>query len=500
MVNELNEKIEKEKEVLNALPKNNKKNIKLYKEEVLNVYNTYKEYKEVLDKEFEKRKKRISNLHSNDSIEILKEDVEVISENLYLLEDCNTSFEKSDLDKNIYNVSKYYKYSLDKVNEDILEIFNTFTSIGINININDFYYSKYLKEYLDALLNKNKDVLDIFESLYWKCSDILTHAELNFKSLYLKNKNLFDKYYLNKKNELLKSASSKNILLLSYKTLKKELDRNIFQDEVTIFNLFKNRVLNVNDFKSDTIKKSYQNIFNKDYEDIDIEDVTKYYYALKEYMDYLNIKYIIDDAKKLLETKNNYKSNLKSIYKDIKKNETKLLKTNKNIDKLDKKGKDSGKYIIIQNSIINKLKELYDNLSNANLLDRLYKNIDSDTTYNEVINIYYNNYLYLVQLIKKLNEEISLEEINNMVSVVKDVVFSPYKTFLDSSLLGENKDIKLVFNDCYSLVSYNINSDLLDNYDDINTLRDNIKKIIIYYYINKLNINIEDIEFFSIVD
>ena len=37
MIEELNQKIDKEKEVLDTLPKNNKKNIKAYKEEVLNI-------------------------------------------------------------------------------------------------------------------------------------------------------------------------------------------------------------------------------------------------------------------------------------------------------------------------------------------------------------------------------------------------------------------------------------------------------------------------------
>lgn len=250
----------------------------------------------------------------------------------------------------------------------------------------------------------------------------------------------------------------------------------------------------------DTIKKSYQNIFNKDYNDIDIDDVIKYYYALGEYMDYLNITYIIDDAKKLLNEKNNYKSNIKAILKDIKRYESKLVKINRVIEKLDNKNKDSGKYIILQNSIINKLKELYDNLSNSNLLDRLYGFLNNDTTYNEVIEIYYNNYLYLARLIKSLNEDVTMDEINNSINNLRNIYYSPYKTFLESSLLGEEKDIKLVFSDCYSLVSYNINTDLLDNYDDISALRDSIYKIIIYYYINMLGINIEDIEFFSIID
>ena len=498
MIDELNQNIDNIKEVLDTLPKNNKKNIKAYKDEALNIYNDFKNKRSILEKELEKRKIKISDLSVNENIEKERKELKFLEDNLYLFTDTNTSYEKSNLDINIYNVSKYYKYSLDKVNDDILQIIKTFTRLGINLTDKDFYYSKYLKKYLDALLN-GRNVKDTFESIYWKCSDILTHAELNFKSLYLKNKNTFDKYYALKKNNLLKNTSSKEIIE-NYKMLYKQLDNDIFKDKATIYNLFKDRVLNINDFKGDLIKKSYQNIFNKDYNNIDIDDVIKYYYALKEYMDYLNIMYIIDDAKKLLESKNNYKSNCKSILRDIKRNEYKLVKINKIINKIDNKSKDSGKYIIMQNTIINKLKELYDNLFDNDLLDRLYKVINSDTTYDEVIEIYYNNYLYLTKLIKTLNDEVTLEELTNNIDIVKNIYFSPYKTFLKSSLLGEDKDIKLVFSDCYSLVSYNINVDLLDNYDEINDLRNNIYKIIIYYYINALGINIEDIEFFSIVD
>ncbi len=498
MIDELNQNIDNIKEVLDTLPKNNKKNIKAYKDEALNIYNDFKNKRSILEKELEKRKIKISDLSVNENIEKERKELKFLEDNLYLFTDTNTSYEKSNLDINIYNVSKYYKYSLDKVNDDILQIIKTFTSLGINLTDKDFYYSKYLKKYLDALLN-GRNVKDTFENIYWKCSDILTHAELNFKSLYLKNKNTFDKYYALKKNNLLKNTSSKEIIE-NYKMLYKQLDNDIFKDKATIYNLFKDRVLNINDFKGDLIKKSYQNIFNKDYNNIDIDDVIKYYYALKEYMDYLNIMYIIDDAKKLLESKNNYKSNCKSILRDIKRNEYKLVKINKIINKIDNKSKDSGKYIIMQNTIINKLKELYDNLFDNDLLDRLYKVINSDTTYDEVIEIYYNNYLYLTKLIKSLNDEVTLEELTNNIDIVKNIYFSPYKTFLKSSLLGEDKDIKLVFSDCYSLVSYNINVDLLDNYDEINDLRNNIYKIIIYYYINALGINIEDIEFFSIVD
>ena len=44
MIDKLNEQIESIKEVLDTLPKNNKKNINAYKEEITKTYNTYKEY------------------------------------------------------------------------------------------------------------------------------------------------------------------------------------------------------------------------------------------------------------------------------------------------------------------------------------------------------------------------------------------------------------------------------------------------------------------------
>ena len=261
MIDELNRNIDNIKEVLNTLPKNNKKNLKAYKDELIRVYNEFKNQKEVLEKELEKRKIKVSNLFRNECIVKEKEELKALEDNLLLFTDTNTSYEKSNLDKNIYNVSKYYKYSLDKVNEDILDIIQTFLTIGINLTDKDFYYSKYLKIYLDALLN-NDNVINTFESVYWKCSDILTHAELNFKSLYLKNQKIFDKYYALKKNNLSKDTTSKEIFE-DYKNKFKKLDNDVFKDEETIYNLFKSKILNVNDFKGDLIKKSYQNIFNK---------------------------------------------------------------------------------------------------------------------------------------------------------------------------------------------------------------------------------------------
>lgn len=129
MIEELNQKIDKEKEVLDTLPKNNKKNIKAYKEEVLNIYNNYKEYKSVLDNELEKRKKKVNNISINLELENSKKKLKDIEDKLYLFTNTNTSYEKSNLDKNIYYVSKYYKYSLDKVNEDILEILKHFLAL-----------------------------------------------------------------------------------------------------------------------------------------------------------------------------------------------------------------------------------------------------------------------------------------------------------------------------------------------------------------------------------
>ena len=58
MLNEYKEKIEVQKEVLKALPRNNGKNNKLYKQKVLELVDLYKKDSELLLEEIEKRNKR----------------------------------------------------------------------------------------------------------------------------------------------------------------------------------------------------------------------------------------------------------------------------------------------------------------------------------------------------------------------------------------------------------------------------------------------------------
>ena len=488
----LEQQIAKIKEVLDTLPKNNKRNVKLYKDEVSKYYSEFKNISNALNNEYENRKKKIGALVENPKIEKYKKELKKMEDEFYLLPEANSSYEKSNLDKYIYDVSKYYKYNLDKVNEDLNNITMIFVQNNIILTKDNFYYSKYIRNYMEEFYLNSKDLKALFEEIYWKCSDILVHAELNFKSLYLKNKSIFDRNIKLKKDNM----DEDEVLINKYYDLKKDLDILIFSDEATIYKIFKNRVLNINEFKNDSLKQIYQNIFQKSYENIDINDVIKYYYALKEYTDYLEVSYIFEDAKKLLTSKDGYKSNEKSILKNIKKEESILKNVNKNIDRLDRKNKDDGKFIIKQNNSINKLKELYDNLSYTNLLDRLYKNIDSGKSFNEVLEAYYANYLYLVKLLKDQNEEITMDEINDKISLIKDILLSPYKTFINHILIGENKDIKMVFSDCFNLVSYNLNEDILDSSDDVNSLRENIYKIIIYYYIDKLNINVQNVEFF----
>ena len=80
MIDKLNEQIESIKEVLDTLPKNNKKNINAYKEEITKTYNTYKEYQKSLEEEFENRKKKIGNLIKNEEISKIDEELSKMEE------------------------------------------------------------------------------------------------------------------------------------------------------------------------------------------------------------------------------------------------------------------------------------------------------------------------------------------------------------------------------------------------------------------------------------
>ena len=92
MLSEYKKNIEVQKEVLASLPRNNKKNEKLYQEKIEELLKKYKETKEVVLSEILKRKKRYESLEYDKRIDTLAQEINKLSSILHILNQYNSSY------------------------------------------------------------------------------------------------------------------------------------------------------------------------------------------------------------------------------------------------------------------------------------------------------------------------------------------------------------------------------------------------------------------------
>ena len=263
MLNEFKQNIEVQKEVLNALPRNNNKNQKNYIGKVVEILEKYKETNEIVISEIKKRKKRYESLEENSKIEKISKKINSLKPLLNLTNPFATSYEKSNLDQILYELGHFYENDLEKVNEDIKKGINVFEKVGITLTNDDFMYSYYSNKYMEKFLNPEicaEELKQNFEEIYWKCPEIITHITLNFKYLYYQNKKKFDAYYEDKKESLINVQND-------YKNLVEEKEELIRNDAYLLQKSFLEGKLNINDYTQDKIKKAYKSVVNEENEE-----------------------------------------------------------------------------------------------------------------------------------------------------------------------------------------------------------------------------------------
>ena len=257
MNDKLEEIINSEKEILSTLPTDNRKQKNKY---IAKAKEFVSESKKLLDKVDEEVTLRYNNynIHSvNPKIKEIEDYLSIFTNNFYLLKSWNSSFEKSSLDRITYDISKYYRSNLDEVNESILKGINAFKKVGIILTDKDFSYSRFTLEYMTTFMENIEDLSnqvlkDKFNNIYWQCSEIITHIELNFKYLYFKNQKKFDEYYKNSAVRFVNGNTYEQVYD-RYNNLVKTKDELISKDVALILERFKNRELMPNDFKVENV-------------------------------------------------------------------------------------------------------------------------------------------------------------------------------------------------------------------------------------------------------
>lgn len=503
---ELKLKMDMNKEILDSFPKNNTKNKKIYISKIEELKKEHEEYQKEIIEEIDRRYKKISNIKEKSEIEISRQKVERDAGVLYLLNEIDTSYEKMDLDRALFNLNHYYKKRLEIVNETILYCIKKFEEVGVELNLKDFNYSEYVTEYLKPFFGEmesedvnSKRIKNKFDEIYWKCPELIIHIVLNIKYLYEKNEKKIDKYYARQKEKLIRNFNAKDIME-RHMELKRQLDKVVDEDKSSVINDFLSGKLNIKDYNDMAITERYARFIPK--EQINLKDdakmneidanLEKLANSLYEYKKYLKFKFIIDNVKKIYIDKDKYKNIYSKTKKIIHKQEKKRMSYNKKINKKGLFKKSNEKYIDKRNSLIIELKKLYKELGENKVYNKIATEINNNSTLIDALKLASSFYRYLFMSICENYKEIEETEVEKIIDDLREFVNYPYSTIINNAKILDDKDIMIIIKDRYQLLGINISKEDLSE-ENLDTLIDTINKIKITHNIRKNKINLEEI-------
>ena len=529
LIDEIVEQISIDKEIIDVSPKTGVKQIREFSKKMDEMHEKYNEMHDIIIKEIGARYDRINSIEQNEEIEKVSTNILRI-DSLVLSESGLTSFEKMNLDKLAYNINGYYKTNLLVINKEIYECVRKFREVGIPITAKDFDISEYVKEYMQVLLieadmgrlNSDK-VKESFESVYWKCSDLVTQILMNIRLIYDKNEELIDAYFQDKVEEVLvainatqKQVENKKEELIKTLNKLKNIDGRLILDS------FLNNTYAITDYKDEKYKSTFENIIGKSLDTLSLEEkqdmdlnFEKLYTNLIEYKTYLEFKFLSNEILNLKEIrakeievekadKKNKRTEYENLRIEVKKLGVEIDKINNELSQnkkglfsfLFKKKKNltSKAQVLDRNNKILQLKDLYIKLDNSKLKQKIVENIDDTSSILDVLKIASYYYEFLSRCIIKEFPDITAQEIDDMIERFRRFVRLHDFSVINHVNITEKKDLSVVIKDKYKLLGLNITKDHFTSAG----LEDFISQVhIVTYYndIKRSNIPIEDIQY-----
>ena len=519
IIENLSNQINIDKEVLSALPKNNKKNVQLYKDKAGEIRQEYMSLLSNISAEIKRRAVKINSISVNPKIVELTEEIKKM-EDIHNLSCDATPFEKMKLDETLYILKRFYKNNLEFINNSILKCIEMFKNVDITLEVKDFNYSIYTKEYMETFLEETKKgdsnsqkVKETFEQIYWKCPDIILHIELNFRSLYLKNeKQIINNCEIEEKKILKQLGLNRKEAQEKIVSLKLKLKDLTNKDTYTIINDFKDGNKSVKEYEYSYVEKNYKKLIGtipaeleKDPLDEYNENIEKLANSLYEYKNYLKYKFIYDEVIAILNDKQKYKKTYLEKRKLIQKKEKKLFKGNRKIERnSEHTGLFSKLFAINQNKLdkinvdineqVLELKQIYKELEESKIKNIILENLTESSTIYDVFKLASCFYSFLVDIIIKQFEGIEQDQIINFVEEYRNFVNNTNVTVINNQKIADSKEIALVIKDKYKL--YNINLEKGDfSEDNLEGIISSTNNICVYNYILGSKVSINDIKF-----
>lgn len=493
MIDKITDEIAEIRENISILPHTKKADKKKCTEYLAKNITDYKEKGEYIKEEIIKRKTKYLEIVQNPKIKELA-NLEPDYNKIMCLSPLASSLNKMGLDINLFKLKYYYKNNINEVNIAIKTIIKIFKEVGLTLTLDDFNYHKYVKEYMKMVFAKNIDEKTLyteFEKIYWACPEIITIIRLNFYSIYFNNKKQIDAYYT-------KNYKEENLNIYIDKLIKqqKEYDTLTHSDKRFIIDKFLNNELLLNDYTETNITKLFNRYLNDKENEHNYDNLLKLLLNLKEYKEFTEYKSILETIVNLYKDKNTYQNLYNNKLKEISKNESELFSLNK---KLNKKGifkpkEDKQRELSLKiDTILETLNTEYNELEEISIKDQIYNNIKDDTDLKETLEIVSINIKYFYDFYKEEYTDLTIEELIKLINKLKKYLYTNNLNIISNVKIVDNENICQNITDHYSLLNINIAESDLE--EDIDTTIKNINTIITYYDIQKLNLDINKIEF-----
>ena len=490
MIEKVNKDIENINNNIEILPKNNKKNLHKYALYLDECIDRYKFIMEEILKEVDNRFKSIESKYKDLKYEIKQDDIKYNS--IKLSDKRVRSSEKLNLEFLFYNLDNSTG-SLDEINRVISLIIANFKGAGIPLKEEDFNITENVNLYIHTLLKERNDIQDVFNDIFFKSPDILKQIELNVKYIYYQNEKKIEEYFNNKYVGFdfdTFISNHKNTIMGNEKTKHESLKYlyDIFINKEYDYNEF------MNDNKIDDLKSSF---LIEENNERNYDNLLKLEASLKEYKLFKKFDFIIKDMKELYAKKEEYKDVFSTKLKDISTKEKEMYGLNKKIAKTGffrLKGNKLTEAKQRKTELMNELIADYNELDTLKIKDTIYKYVDVDTNYYDLLKFATYNFNYFASLIKAQNEDADIETIKDSMLELQKFIYDNYIDIINNVTILEERELDKIICEKYKLNSISITPEKMD-IDQIDVLISDIHKLLLYYDINRLGLNLKDIKF-----
>lgn len=505
LLENLNLMISADTETLSVLPKKSKKDIEEYIARLDEFKHKYKKLKKSATDEINERYHKIIRKNVKPEVADIANEIASYVDLKFINKDM-TSFEKMGLDEVSYNLNHFYKNDLNLINIQILSGIKAFEECNIKLSEKDFNYNQYTYQYMKCFFSEMNNIVnsekikEVFEDIYWKCSDIMKYINLNIQYLYFKNKKEIDKFFKNKKSELLKSYKMSDIEIAEkYGKLKEDYYKNYNRDEYVLISKFTHDNYDINRYTDAEIKSEYSKITKVDIEQLSIQEkeslndnIYKLANTLYEYKKYLEYKDIINDMKQRNAVASKTEYDLAKDYKKISDVERKLMKLNIKIAK--------GKFGKIQDKcdeMVHNLCDLYDKFEESYINSKIKELFLDNATIYDLLALASNNYSYFCSCITKNKTEEELRGLNKreMIKQLKDFLSNPqFNIFIKNVRINDESKIEQIIQDRYYLFNIEIKEENLKE-ENLDATIEVVNKIVLFNNIEASDVSVEDIKF-----